>query len=256
MTQRTVKEVARLTGVTVRTLHHYDDIGLLPPTHRTEAGYRLYGEAEVARLHNILLWRSLGFPLEEVRALLDDPGHDAREAMVLHRERLVREVGALHERLQALDQAIARHDRGDTLRDDDLVALFDGFDPADYAEEAEAQWGGTEPYREAQRRTRGYGAPQWAQIKAEGREVDQRLASLLAEGSSPDSAEARSAADSHRAHISRWFYACTPEIHLGLADLYESDPRFRSTYEATAEGLTDFLVAAIRALHAPRHRML
>lgn len=256
MRPRTVKEVAGLTGVTVRTLHHYDDIGLLNPQARSDTGYRLYGDTQIARLHDILLWRSLGFPLDEIRALLDDPRHDPLEAMQLHRDRLLREVGALQERVCALDEAIARHTRGEALRDADLVVLFDGFDPAEHAEEAEARWGDSDAFRESRRRTKRYGAREWEQIREEGRRVDEALAELIEEGVDPRSAEARAAAEAHRAHISRWFYACTPEIHLGLADLYESDPRFRETLESRAEGLTTFVVAAIRALHEPRRRTL
>ncbi|MEZ4238609.1 MAG: MerR family transcriptional regulator [Myxococcota bacterium] len=253
---RTVSEVAALAGVTVRALHHYDEIGLLHPRERTDAGYRLYDDADLARLHDILLWRGLGFPLDEVRALLDDPAHDPLEAMRLHRERLAAEVGALSERIAALDAAIARAGASEPLSHDDLVALFDGFDPDDYAEEVEQRWGDTEPYRESRRRTKRYGKAEWTAIQAEVAAVNEQFVALLAEGAPADGAEARAAAEAHRAHISRWFYEVTPEMHVGLAEMYVADPRFAATYDGMAPGLAAFVRAAILALHAPRPRRL
>ena len=116
MSHKTVSEVATLAGITVRALHHYDEIGLLRPRKRTEAGYRLYDEQDLVRLHDILLWRSLGFPLDEVRALIDDPAHDVLEALFVHRVRLVAEVGKLHERIAALVDAIRKARSGGAAR--------------------------------------------------------------------------------------------------------------------------------------------
>lgn len=255
-TPLTVREVARLAGVTVRTLHHYDQIGLLEPQGRTESGYRQYGPEQLTRLHEILVWRSLGFPLDEVRALVDDPAHDPGEAMRLHRQRLVEQRGELDARIEALDRAIDRHERGEPLQEVDLRAIFDGFDPAEWADEANERWGHEPAYREAQRRTRRYGEREWRQLKAEARAVTADIVELLREGVPPDGPEARLAAEAHRLHIDRWFYECTPEIHQGLAEMYEADPRFRAHYEAAAEGLTAYLAAAIRALHQSRTRAL
>jgi len=256
MGRRTVSEVAALTRVTVRTLHHYDEIGLLPPSDRTEAGYRLYDDAAVARLHTIVLWRSLGFPLDEIRALLDDPEHRPREALELHRQRLLAEVGELHARLRALDEVAARLDDEAPLSDADLVVLFDGFDPAAYEAEAEERWGHTEAWAESKRRTARYGPREWSTLQDEGRQLNERLASLLRAGTPPTATEARAAAEAHRQYMCRWFYDCTPEVHLGLADLYAADPRFAASYDKVAQGLSGYVVAAIRALHAPPDRRL
>ncbi len=105
---KTVSQVAALGRVTVRTLHHYDELGLLRPSQRSRAGHRLYAEADIHRLHEILTWRSLGFPLDEIQALLDDPAHDPLEAMRLHRERLAARLGGLQNQLDSLDAIIAR----------------------------------------------------------------------------------------------------------------------------------------------------
>lgn len=253
---RTVSEIAALAGVTVRTLHHYDTIGLLRPATRTDAGYRLYDDAEVTRLHEIVVWRSLGFPLDEIRALLDDPAHDPLEALRLHRARLQAELGELHDRLTALDRAIARAEQARPFDDDDLVALFDGFDARTFADEAEQTWGHTDAFREAQRRTAGYGPAEWRALKAEADAIHEELARLRHEGLAPDAPEVRVAAEAHRAHIERWFYPCPAEIHRGLGQLYTTDPRFTATYDRIAEGLATYLSDAIEALHAPRSRRL
>ncbi|MEO0600344.1 MAG: MerR family transcriptional regulator [Myxococcota bacterium] len=256
MAHRTVSEVAALARVSVRTLHHYDKIGLLRPSERSEAGYRLYDDADLVRLHEVLTWRALGFPLDEVRALLDDAGHDRLEALFLHRERLVAEVGALHERLAALDEAIRKTRAAEPLADVDFRALFDGFDPTAFEAEAEAAWGDTPAWEESKRRTRRYGEAEWRAIREEQSAVNARLAEVMTSGAAPDSAEAREAADAHRAHLDRWFYTVTDEIHLGLAELYVDDARFRATYDKVAPGLATFLRDAIRALHTPRPRRL
>ena len=256
MARKTVSEVAAVAGVSVRALHHYDEIGLLRPSDRTDAGYRLYDEDDLARLHELLTWRALGFPLEEVRELLDDPDHDRLEALFLHRERLAAQVGALNERLAALDEAIRKTRAAEPLAEADYVALFDGFDPAEFEEEAEARWGDTDAWAESKRRTRRYGEREWRAIREEAQAVNDRLAALVARGVAPSSPEAVQAADAHRAHIDRWFYSITPEIHLGLAEMYVEDARFRATYEKIAPGLATFLRDAIRALYAPRPRHL
>ena len=256
MAEKTVGKVANLSGVSVRTLHHYDNIGLLSPTERSESGYRLYAEGDLVRLQEILLWRSFGFPLEEIRALLTDPSRDRMEALALQRQKLVEEVGAIHERIAALDAVIQKQRTGEAMDEVDFVALFDGFDPAEYEEEAEQLWGGTDAWAESRRRTKSYGAREWEAIKVEMNALNERFAALLRAGAAPDTSAALEAARDHRLHIQRWFYDCPPEVHQGLGDMYVADDRFKATYEAVAPGLADFVQQAIRALYAPRRRTL
>lgn len=253
---KTIGEVAQLAGLSVRALRHYDEVGLLEPSERSDGGYRLYDDDDLARLHDVLLWRSLGFPLDEIRALLDDPRQDPMEALMLHRERLVEEVGALQGRIAALDEVIRRRLADESLRDDDLVALFDGFDPAEHEEEAQTRWGNTEAWAQSRRRTARYGAEDWKRLKAEADTLNRDLAERLSQGFAPDAAEVRVLAAAHRAHIDRWFYTCTPEIHLGLGEMYVADPRFAAHYDAVAPGLAQYLRDAIVSLHAERPRSL
>ena len=138
-----------MTGVTVRTLHHYDEIGLLAPSGRSEAGYRLYAYEDLARLQEILVWRALGFSLGEIQALLDDPAYDRIGALRRQRELVERDAERLGALRQALDHAIDAEEKGATMPEQ---AMFEGFDPAEYEDEVRERWGDTDAYRESTRR--------------------------------------------------------------------------------------------------------
>ncbi|HXV64998.1 MAG TPA: MerR family transcriptional regulator [Vicinamibacteria bacterium] len=239
-----VKELARLAGVTVRTLHHYDRIGLLVPSARSDAGYRLYGEADLYRLQHILVWRELGFSLEQIRRMLDEPGFDRRKALVTQRQELLRRGRRVTAMIRSVELALEELEGGQKM---DVKQLFDGFDPAEHEEEARERWGDTQAYREAARRTREYTENDWARIKAEGDALLQEVAGKMATGAAPDDPDVLELAERHRLQIDRWFYPCDRIAHRGLADLYLADERFESRIDRHAHGLTQFLSAAIRA---------
>src|SRR5690348_9006480 len=131
----TVGELARLTGITVRTLHHYDEVGLVRPSQRTSAGYRMYDDGDVLRLQQVLLLRELELPLDEIAAVLDDPKYRRADALRRHREVLVTKRARLDAMVQALDAAL-RLEEGHAMQPDDVKSLFEGFDPEEYADEA------------------------------------------------------------------------------------------------------------------------
>lgn len=241
---KTVGEVAELAGVTVRTLHHYDELGLLSPSGRSEAGYRLYSYEDLARLREVLTWRALGFPLTEIAALLDDPGHDRLAALERQRELLEREIGRLGALAGAVEAAIAAHRNGTEL---EVATMFDGFDPSDYEDEARERWGHTEAYRESARRADRYGEAEWAEIRSEAEAITREMVALMRAGERADDAAARSLAERHREHISRWFYPCSPRMHRGLAEMYIADERFTQTYEREGPGLASYFHDAIVA---------
>jgi len=241
---RTVGEVAELTGVTVRTLHHYDAFGLLSPSGRSDAGYRLYSRDDLARLQEILIWRGLAFSLAEIVSLLDDPGHDRLAALERQRELVGREIDRLGALAGAVDAAIAAERNGTRLEE---TSMFEGFDPTEYEEEARERWADTEAYRESARRAKAYGEVEWSQIRAESETTVRELIELMRAGEPADGSAARALAERHRGHISRWFYPCPPRIHRGLAEMYVADERFTSTYERQAEGLAAYLHDAIVA---------
>src|SRR4051794_3220659 len=191
---KTVKEVAELSGVTVRTLHHYDEIGLLKPSERSEAGYRLYSHADLKRLQEILGWRELGFALTEIRSLVDDPGYDRPSALRRQRELAEAEAERLAALRAALDAAIAAETTG---KEQDVKTMFDGFDPQEYQEEARDRWGGTPEYEESIRRTRSYGEQEWRAIREEGDAIAAGVAALVGGGPGPPRGEAARAGPPH-----------------------------------------------------------
>lgn len=243
----TVGQVARMAHVTVRTLHHYDEIGLLVPSERSEAGYRIYGSDDLERLNEILLFRELGLPLEEIGGLLGAPAAARLDALLTHRIRLEKRVERTRAVIRALDRRLAAVKEGRRMEETTMFEGFADFDHAQHAEEAEERWGDTEAFEESTRRTKGYSEAQWAQLKAEGEEIEARWAGLLEAGDAPDHVDAMDVAERARLHIDRWFYPCSHEMHAGLAETYETDPRFTAHYERMAEGLAAFVAAAIRA---------
>ena len=225
-----VGEVAALAGVTVRTLHQYDRIGLLSPSGRTAAGYRRYSAADLDRLHRVLLYRELGFPLEEVAALLDDPSADPaahlRRQHRLLRDRLERTramVAAVEKEMEARSMGIA-------LTPEERFEVFGEHDPERYEAEVQERWGDTDAYAQSTRRTAAYSKDDWLRIKAEGADVERRFAEALAAGAPPDSERAMDLAEEHRQQITGAYYDCSLEIHRGLGEMYVADPRFAANY--------------------------
>ncbi len=233
-----------MTGVTVRTLHHYDEIGLLVPSGRSDAGYRLYAYSDLTRLQEILAWRTLGFSLGEVQALLDDPAYDRIGALRRQRELAERESERLGALRSALDSAIEAEEKGTTMQEN---AMFDGFDPAEYEDEVRERWGDTDAYRESTRRAASYGDADWRAIRAEWDEIVAELAGAKAAGAPADSERAMAAAERHRQHITRWFYECPPAMHRGLGKMSAEDPRFARNYDNVAPGLAAYVRDAFAA---------
>lgn len=241
-----VGEVARLARITVRTLHHYDAVGLLVPSGRSGGGYRRYSGADLERLHQILLFRELGFALEAIRRLLEDPAYDRRRALEAQRALLIERRRRTDAILRAVEGAL-RHLNGEGAMSTE--EMFEGFDDFNRQHEAEVEerWGDSDAYEESMRRAKGYTKEDWKRFRAESEEGMQRFVALLEAGASATSVEAMDTAETARQAITRWFYDCSPSMHRSLADMYEADPRFTATYEERAEGLAAFVAAAIRA---------
>ena len=243
----TVGQVARAARVTVRTLHHYDEIGLLSPSGRTAAGYRRYDDADLERLQQIRYYRELGFPLDEIAAILDDPGVDPAAHLRRQHELVTERIGKLQEMVAAIELAMEARRMGIQLTPEERFEVFGDFDPDAHAEEAEERWGGTEAYRESTRRTARYSKEDWLRNKAENEEWGRRVAAVMDSGAPADSPAAMELAEEHRQLISRWFYECSYEIHTGLADMYVADPRFTAYFEKIRPGLAAYLSEAIHA---------
>lgn len=244
----TVGELSRLTGLTVRALHHYDEIGLVRPSQRTAAGYRLYGEADVLRLQQVMVFRELGVPLDEIGAAIDAAA-DRAALLRRHRAALAEKRSRLDAMLAAVDAALEVLEKGKTqMQPEDWKAMFDGFDPAEHEEEARRRWGHTDAYQESARRTRQYGKSEWEAIRNESEEIYARLGRLMQQGAAVSDPAVQAAVEDHRRHIERWFYPCSAQIHRGLGEMYVADPRFTATLDKQGgPGFARFLHDAIAA---------
>jgi DNA-binding transcriptional MerR regulator len=242
-----VSQVADLAHVTIRTLHHYDEIGLLIPAKRSEKGYRIYDEGDLQRLHQILIFRELGFSLEGIQQILDAPAFERGEALRAQRELLKEGLQKTEAVIRAVDAALEALEGGRPMDNKKMFRGFEDFDHAQYQDEVKERWGKTEAYKESLRRTKQYGKDDWAKIKAEGEAVEERYAELLRSGKAPDDPESMDAAEAHRLYMDRWFYRVSHAMHMGLGQMYISDPRFTEHYDKREDGLAAFVAAAIQA---------
>ncbi|MCZ4513949.1 MerR family transcriptional regulator [Streptomyces sp. ActVer] len=247
-----VGQVAGFAGVTVRTLHHYDEIGLLVPSERSHAGHRRYGDEDLDRLQQILFYRELGFPLDEVAALLDDPETDPRAHLRRQHELLTARIEKLQKMAAAVEHAMEARTMGINLTPEEKFEVFGDKDPEEHAEEAERRWGGTEAYAESQRRAAQYTKDDWKRMQAEVASWGERYDALMEAGEPATGERAMDMAEEHRQHISQWFYDCSYEIHRGLGEMYVSDERFKEFYDSMRPGLAEHLRDAITA-NAARH---
>lgn len=238
----TVKAVADLAGISIRTLHHYDEIGLLTPANVTASGYRLYTEEDLEQLQQVLFFRELGFALHDIREFMGSPGFDRREALRSHKKLLLERQDRLERLIQSVDRTLESIERGIRMNEKEL---FDGFEPSKYEEEAKQRWGNTQAYKQSMERTKKYTKADWDEMKAEGAAINQGLAALM--DRDPADPEVQEWIRRHHMQINDKFYTCSTEIYRGLADMYVADERFAANYEAVKPGLTKFMRAAMHA---------
>lgn len=239
----TVSETAKLSGVSVRTLHYYDQIGLLKPDAVDEQnGYRYYGETALKQLQQILFYRELDFSLKEIAALLSSPRYNPAEA--LNRQRRL-----LTLKKQRLERLIALLD--DTLKGEHNMsfAAFENMDyevlRSQYAQEAKERWGGTEAYAESQRRAAGRTKEQWASLRTEAQEIFRAFSACR--GQAADSPEVQALVKRWQDYISVHHYPCTREILAGLGQMYTADSRFQENLDRFGSGTAALMSEAIAA---------
>jgi DNA-binding transcriptional MerR regulator len=243
----TVGEVAALASVSVRTLHHYDEIGLLSPSERSEGGYRVYDDGDLAALQQILFFKELGFGLAEIGRIIHDPTFDRLEALRVQRRMLHDKAAQLALMVEAVDAAIDATEGGISLDADDMFEVFGDFNPKQYEEEARQRWGGTAAYAESARRTERYTKQDWLEVKTESEAIEAAFATLMDEGVLPGDPRAMDVAERHRLQVDRRFYPCSSEMHVGLAGMYVADPRFAKHYDDRRPGLARYVCDAVKA---------
>ncbi|MFC9999242.1 MerR family transcriptional regulator [Nocardia sp. NPDC127526] len=232
----TVGRTAGLVGLSVRTLHHWDVIGLVRPSDRTSAGYRLYAPADIARIHRVLVYRELGFPLAQIAQLLDDPATDAREHLRRQRTELVDRIARLESMVGAVDRMLEASAKGMQLTPEQQVEIFGSDWQPEWIEEAEQRWGDSAQWAQWADRTADWTPADWTRITAETNELNADLATAKRDGVSPGSAEANALAERHRALMSRYF-DCTRSMQSCMARMFIEEPGYADYYDAFEPGL-------------------
>ena len=242
-----IAEVARMSGVTSRTLRHYDEIGLLPPGRIASNGYRHYGEDDLLRLQQILVLRELGLGLTEIAGILDHQADEA-EALRAHHKRLLAERDRLATLAGTVERTIAELEERKDGRDMPKISkpenLFEGFDPSQYDAEARERW--PAQWEQSQQFVATLTPQDRESMQRETTAQMIRMAELMAEGSSADDPAVLVEVDAHYQGVCR-FWRPTALAYKGLGQIYVDDPRFKSTYDKIAVGLAEYQRDAMAA---------
>ena len=237
----TVKQLSKMAGVTPRTLHHYDDIGLLKPSQIGENGYRYYGEEALIKLQQILFYRELDFPLEEIRRIMGRRDFDLLGALQSHKDALQKKSARLSQLLATVDNTI-QHIQGEKLMSQ--KGLFEGFSEEEqekYAQEAEQMYD-PETVRESNRKWKSYSAAKKEAILAEGRQVYEDMIAAMPKGAS--SPEVQAVVERWRKHMDH-FWTPSLEQLIALAGGYNDDPRFKANFDKMHPALAEFMREAV-----------
>jgi DNA-binding transcriptional MerR regulator len=246
----TVAEVARLSGVSIRTLHHYDAVGLLKPAQVGANGYRLYGREELLRLQQVLFHRELRFPLEAIKAVLTAPDFDRLAALKRQRMALAEEAARYRQLLRTLDATLADLEGEMRMSERELFGGFPAEKQAEheawlverYGEETKAKIAGSKA------RMKGWSKADFESLKAEGEAIERAMGKALTDGLPVDSGAVRALMARHHAWIARtWPSPPTAQAFAGLGALYLEHPEFTARYEAVAPGLAEYLAEAMRS---------
>ena len=239
-----VREFAKLTGVSVRTLHFYDEIGLLKPSSVDEQnGYRFYDECSLTRMQEILFYRELDFPLKEIRMILSSPDYDKQNALKEQKRLLTLKKERLERLISALDGAM----KGEIVN----MNVFDNSEfeakREEYAKEAKEKWGDTAAYKESAEKTADYSADRWEQINSVMNDKIAEFADCKRKGFAPDSKQAQALAKNWQDFITENYYTCTKEILASLGQMYVADQRFLKNIDRHGNGTARFMSDAIKA---------
>ena len=237
-----IKEFAELTGVSVRTLHYYDEIGLLKPSCVDEQnGYRFYNEASLERMQEILFYRELDFPLKSIAEILASPNYDKQKALAEQKRLLTLKKDRLERLIAALEQA----GKGEIT-----MSAFDNSEyeiaRQQYEDEAKQRWGGTDAYKESQAKTAGYSKDKWNDVLTGMNGIFAEFAECKKCGESVDGDAAQPLVKKLQDYITANFYYCTDDILAGLGQMYVCDERFKNNIDSHGEGTAEFVSEAIK----------
>ena len=236
-----ISEVAKLTGITVRTLHYYDEVGLLKPSEITEAGYRLYSREDLEILQQILFFRELDFPLSQIKEIMNNPNYDKEEALKKQKELLIQQ----RQRIEGLIKLIEKRIEGDnnmSFKEFDMNEIEEN--KKKYAKEVKERWGTSKAYEESEKKTSSYNKGKWGDINQETSEIFKGFAELR--NSDPGSEEVQELVRRWQKYITDNFYTCTNEILSGLGLMYVEDERFKENLDKNGEGTAKLMAEAIK----------
>jgi DNA-binding transcriptional MerR regulator len=244
----TVKQLSRLAGITPRTLHYYDEIGLLKPSRVGENGYRYYGEEALLRLQQILLYRELDMPLEQIKAIMSQRDFDIITALESHREELRKRILQLERLVSTVDHTINHLKGKQDMNDKQYFEGFSEEQQAEYEKEA-MQMYDPEIVKASSKRWKSYSAAEKQRIGEEGNAVYAELLKAMPKG--PASAEAQAGVERWRRHL-EYFWSPSDEQLLLLVDGYNDDPRFKANFDKIDPGLAAFIREAVRVYVSKR----
>ena len=233
-----IKEFAELCGVSVRTLHYYDEIGLLHPSEVDEhTGYRFYDETALLRMQEVLFYRELDFSLKSIREILSSPNYDKKQALGEQNTLLTLKKERLEHLISAID---------DAMKGENVMKAFDSSEFDKHKAEAKERWGKTDAYKEHEEKTKGYSKDKWNNLADEMNEIMAEFAACMKEGNEPDSGEAQNFVKMLQDHITKSYYHCTDEILFGLGQMYVADERFKHNIDKHGDGTAAFISEAIK----------
>lgn len=238
-----VSEMSKLTGVSVRTLHYYDQIDLLKPAFVDgQNGYRYYDESSLERLQEILFYRELDFELKTISGIITSPDYNKAKALSEQKHLLTLKKQRLERLIDAIDNGL----RGE------YTMKFNAFDNSEYeaarekyAKEASEKWGNTDAYKESEKKTSSYSKEKWNEVNAGMDSIMEEFAECMKSGEDPSDKEAQLLVEKWQNFITENYYKCTNEILAGLGQMYTADDRFRSNIDSHGDGTAEFMSQAI-----------
>ena len=233
-----IKKFAELTGVSVRTLHYYDEIGLLKPSSVDRfTGYRYYDESSVLRMQEILFYRELDFSLKSIAEILSSPNYDREKALKEQKKLLTLKKERLERLILSIDNAV---------KGENVMSAFDNSEFEAYKAETKEKWGNTKAYAEFSEKTKEYSKERFADINAGLEDIFRDFAELMQSGAEPSSNDAQALVKKLQDYITEYYYTCTDEILVGLGQMYLADERFKNNIDKYASGTAEFVSKAIR----------
>lgn len=232
-----VKEFAELTGVSVRTLHYYDEIGLLSPACVDKfTGYRYYDENSLLRMQEILFYRELDFSLKNIKETLSSTNYDAKKLLKEQKNLLILKKERLERLISAID---------DAMKGENVMKAFDNSEFEAYKAEVKEKWGKTDAFKEHAEKTKHYSKDKWNNLAGEMDDILAEFSVCMKNGEEPDSAMVKKLVKMLQSHINDNYYLCTNEILASLGQMYVADERFKNNIDKHGDGTAKFICEAI-----------